>query len=319
MRFLLLAVIGLFLQDSRPSTQSEAVTLNAEALKLVEAKKFDDAIVMIDRARKLAPSDEVITRNAARILTRRAQARFEAGESDSAETDLARALEVAPKETATRVQLAIVFRSRGDLERARREIQRALADEPGSSAAHEELGRIAYEDEDLASATEELDKAVKLDPARAAALQSYREKLERESKVEGTCRPVRRGSFVVKYDHQKFKDGGEVVLGYLDAAEALSRRTLGHVPARDVTVILYSREDFTATTGAHGWAGGLFDGKIRLPVRNFEQTRDSIKKTIAHEYTHLVVRDLCRKCPVWLNEGLAQLAEEKSLTSAREV
>jgi tetratricopeptide (TPR) repeat protein len=318
MRLALLAVIGLFAQDSRQSAQAEAVALNSEALKLVEAKKFDEAFVAIEKARKLAPSDDVITRNAARILTRRAQAGFEAGTLEAAEADLNRALEIAPKETMTRITLAMLFRSRGEPDRARREVQRALADEPGSAAAFEELGRVAYEEEDLTAALQALDTALKLDPSRAAAIQSFRDKVEREAKIETTCKPVVRGQFIVKFDDQKFRDVGEVVLGFLDAAEAQARRTLGHVPSRNVTVILYSREDFTATTGAHGWAGGLFDGKIRLPVRNFEQTRDSIKRTIAHEYTHLVVRDLTRKCPIWLNEGLAQLAEEKSLAAARE-
>jgi hypothetical protein len=150
-------------------------------------------------------------------------------------------------------------------------------------------------------------------------MKSFREKLERESRIEASWNQSVRGSFIVKYDDQRFKDVGEAVLGFLDAAEDLSRQTLGHVPSRRVTVVLYSHEDFTNTTGAHAWAGGLFDGKIRLPIRNFALTKDSIKHTIAHEYTHLVIRDLCRKCPIWLNEGLAQLAEGKPLPVAREV
>src|SRR5262245_46688553 len=120
MRLLILAVIGLFAQDSKPSPQSEAVALNAEALKLVEAKKFDDALVVIERARKLSPSDDVIARNTARILTRRAQSRYESSAFDGAEADLNHALEIAPKETMTRVTLAMVFRSRGEPDRARK-------------------------------------------------------------------------------------------------------------------------------------------------------------------------------------------------------
>jgi tetratricopeptide (TPR) repeat protein len=323
---------GLPAQESRPASQpdsgsparpeprrgDDAVSVNAEALKLVEARKFDEALAMIEKAQKLAPADDVIARNAARILTRRAQARFEAGELDAAEADLRRALEIAPKESLSRVQLAIVFRARGEPDRARREVERVLQDEPGSGAAHEELAHIFYEEEDLQGAADEMEKAIKLEPARLASLQAFKDKLDREIKVEALWPKVEREPFVVKYDDQKFSQVGQVVLGFLQAAESVARRTLGHVPARRVTLIMYGQQDFAATTGAHSWAGGLFDGKIRLPVRNFEHNKEAIRKTIAHEYTHLVVRDLCRKCPVWLNEGLAQLAEEKSLSQARE-
>jgi tetratricopeptide (TPR) repeat protein len=320
MRPLILAVVALFAQDSRPATQpADATSLNAEALRLVEAKRFDEALLTIERARKLAPSEEIIATNQARILTRRAQARFEAGDSEAAEADLVLALGVAPKEVISRVQLALILRTRGELDRARKEVQRALADEPSSAAAFEELARISYEEEDLIGAAEALETSIKLDPARKASLQAFRDKLEKEAKIESSWFRAVRGSFVVKYDDQKFKDVGETVLGYLDAAETRARETFGQTPSRGVTLILYGQQDFTATTGAHGWTGGLFDGKIRLPVRNFAETRDSIRRTIAHEYTHLVVRDLNRKCPVWLNEGLAQIAEEKSLKSARDV
>ena len=224
MRPLFLAVVAIFAQDSRPATQpSDHLALNTEALRLVEAKRFDEALAMIERARKLAPNEEVISTNLARILTRRAQARFEGGDPDAAEADLVAALEAAPKEVITRVQLAIILRSRGDLDRARKQIQRALADEPSCAAAFEELARISYEEEDLIGAGEALDTALKLDPCRKAALQAFREKLEKETKIESSWYRAERGAFVVKYDDQKFKDVGETVLGYLDAAEARAR------------------------------------------------------------------------------------------------
>jgi tetratricopeptide (TPR) repeat protein len=305
-------------QESRLATQpSDASGLNSEALKLVEAKKFDEALALIERAKKLSPTDPVLATNHARILTRRAQARFESGDVDAAQGDLENGLIIAPAENLTRVQLAIVFRTKGECDQARREIQRVLEADPKCSQAWEELARIEYDAEDLPAASEALATALKLDPTREGPLKEFREKLEREAKLEGAWYRAVRGQFVVKYDDQHLKDVGETVLGYLDQAEAIARQTLGHVPSRRVTVVLYSHEDFTSTTGAHAWAGGLFDGKIRLPVRNFALTRESIRHTIAHEYMHLVVRDLTRKCPTWLNEGLAQIAEGKPFAVAR--
>ena len=150
MRPLLLAIVVLFAQSwaarssscpSRrtrgPATQpSDAVALNAEALRLVEAKKFDEALAMIERARKLAPIGRRHRRRTARaILTRRAQARFEGGDLDAAEADLvARARDRAEGECSAASSSRIILRSRGELDRARREVQRALVDDPSCAA-----------------------------------------------------------------------------------------------------------------------------------------------------------------------------------------
>ena len=95
--------------------------------------------------------------------------------------------------------------------------------------------RISYEEEDLIAAGEALETALKLDPSRKAALQSFREKLEKEAKIESAWYRAERGAFVVKYDDQQFKDVGETVLGYLDAAEARARGDVrtGPVAPRD--------------------------------------------------------------------------------------
>jgi hypothetical protein len=74
-------------------------------------------------------------------------------------------------------------------------------------------------------------------------------------------------------------------------------------------VVLYTRDDYDTATGAHAWTGGLFDGKVRLPVRNFRDAAREIESTLAHEMTHWYVREIAPKCPLWLNEGMAQLQE----------
>ena len=60
-------------------------------------------------------------------------------------------------------------------------------------------------------------------------------------------------------------------------------------------------------TGAEEWVGGLYDGAIRVPVRNFTASEGEIRKKLFHEYTHVAVRSVTNRCPTWLNEGLGSL------------
>ena len=69
-----------------------------------------------------------------------------------------------------------------------------------------------------------------------------------------------------------------------------------------------------------GWAGGLYDGKIRLPVAQGVRQPEQLRGAIFHEYCHHLVHLLTGgQCPTWLNEGLAQTAEGIPLGRARQV
>ncbi len=82
--------------------------------------------------------------------------------------------------------------------------------------------------------------------------------------------------------------------------------------------VLYDRDAFDTVTGIGEWAGGAYDGTIRVPVRNFPRDRKRIRGTLRHELVHAFIDHVGgRQIPGWLNEGLAQyLAEETA--AARE-
>jgi hypothetical protein len=66
-------------------------------------------------------------------------------------------------------------------------------------------------------------------------------------------------------------------------------------------------------TDAPGWSGGLFDGKIRIPIGGIEKETPGLRMLLYHEYTHAVVRAITPRCPTWLNEGLAQYFEGRQI------
>lgn len=307
---------GAAAQESRPA-EEDAPALTVAALKCADEGRFDDALALLEKARAARPDERMTTVNLARMYGRRALHRARADRFAEAESDLERGMALAPEERHLRVLRAGIWRERGEIFRAEAELGRVLTEEPSLAAAFEELARCKYDDDDLVGAVDALDAAEKLDPPRAAKLTSFREKLRREFEAEKEFDRVERGAFVVKFDGKEFRSAAEATLDLLDAAERRARDWFAHVPGRRTTAVLYTRKDFAAATGAHGWTGGLFDGKIRLPVRNFAATRASVAKTLVHEYMHLVVRDLTKRCPTWLNEGLAQLAEGVEPSSAR--
>ncbi len=77
--------------------------------------------------------------------------------------------------------------------------------------------------------------------------------------------------------------------------------------------VLYDREAFDRVTGIGEWAGGAYDGTIRIPVRHFQRDRNRIRQTLRHELVHAFVEEVGgRAVPGWLNEGLAQYLAESN-------
>ena len=81
---------------------------------------------------------------------------------------------------------------------------------------------------------------------------------------------------------------------------------LSTYPTSVITVILYTRDQFRDITRSPAWAGGAFDGRIKLPVQGALQNSAEFERVLAHEFTHALIQSLAaRGVPTWLHEGLA--------------
>ena len=86
---------------------------------------------------------------------------------------------------------------------------------------------------------------------------------------------------------------------------------------RRLRVVLYRAEDFTRLTGLGHWAGGVFDGTIRVPI-GAEGVDPRLDGVLRHELSHAFVERLGGgACPAWLKEGLAQILEERRFDRRR--
>ncbi|MCP5108947.1 MAG: tetratricopeptide repeat protein, partial [bacterium] len=141
-------------------------------------------------------------------------------------------------------------------------------------------------------------------------LQSLRNKLKREQQVMKGYGSTKKPNFKVlfsKFEHQEVK---ETVLDILKEAFRTIGREINFYPRQSITVILYNEKGFFDVTRAPGWAGGLYDGKIRIPVKGVEGRERMLKRILFHEYTHALVHAITPRCPRWLNEGLAEYFSE---------
>jgi tetratricopeptide (TPR) repeat protein len=199
---------------------------------------------------------------------------------------------------------------------AERELTKAAELNPGDATAYQVLGELFYRRDDLETAVSYWEKAVELNPA-AADIRARLERLRKEHRTEKDFNRDVTSHFLVKYEGREKIEAGRIVLRILEDAYGSVGRGLSYYPDRELQVILYSGKQFQEVTDAPGWSGGIYDGKIRIPIGGIEQETPGLRKLLYHEYTHAVVRSITPNCPTWLNEGLAQYFEGREFDSSQ--
>jgi tetratricopeptide (TPR) repeat protein len=209
---------------------------------------------------------------------------------------------------AAHLGLGMAYFHLRDDQYAERELNRALEINPREATAYQFLGELYYRKDDLDSAASYWEKAVELDPS-SSGLRARLERIRREHKTEKEFNRDVTSHFLVKYEGREKIEAGRIVLRILEDAYGEIGRALTYYPDREIQVILYSDQQFQEVTDAPGWSGGIYDGKIRIPIGGINQKTSGLRRTLYHEYTHAVVRSITPRVPTWLNEGLAQYFE----------
>ena len=239
------------------------------------------------------------------------------GDYQAARDSFEGALRITDSEADGHLGLGIAYFHLKDDRLAERELTRAIEINPKESTAYQVLGELYYAKDDLEAAASAWEKAVELNPSNAN-LKARLERIRREHKTEKDFNRDVTSHFLTKYEGREKIEAGKIVLRILEDAYGEIGRALQYYPSNEIQVILYSSQQFQEVTDAPGWSGGIYDGKIRIPIGGIEQETPGLRRLLYHEYTHAAVRAIAPRCPTWLNEGLAQYFEGREVDARQQ-
>lgn len=224
----------------------------------------------------------------------------------------------------------------GELEAAVELFERCHAAQPERDVFRrnlaEALVRLARHEHDveheLAPAIEHLARAIELVPDRedTDSMRAVLERWKKEAELESNHATDLSLYFELSYDSERadILADSQAVLDHLERAYGDLRDWFGADPViadgrPKIRVVLYDRSGFDHLTGLGDWAGGVFDGTVRISVEDLAAERSGWERVLRHELVHAFVYEVGgASVPGWLNEGLAQwLEDESSGTAAR--
>ena len=179
---------------------------------------------------------------------------------------------------------------------------------------HHIIGKARYFREELDGAIEEFEKALAI--RDAPHIRASLELAMRDARTSDGFSRRRLSHFIVRYEGETMEDVGRMAIDALERDYASLASQLGFQPEEPVSVILYTRRSYGEISGGGWhWSGGLFDGKIRLPVQGVHWGDEYIRRTLHHELTHAFFYSRTGgHDPRWLNEGLAEYAAGERTT-----
>ncbi len=116
--------------------------------------------------------------------------------------------------------------------------------------------------------------------------------------------------FTVRISGAGAARSAEAVVGILEEAYLTVCGAMAANPDGKVPVILYTDREFREETGLPEWVGGAYDGTIHLPLAGLDPTAPRARNVVVHEFVHAFNFQVAGgRCPLWLDEGLAQYFE----------
>lgn len=202
------------------------------------------------------------------------------------------------------IGLGFCYFSLSQYEDAEEAYLKALDLSPEDFQANSMLGEICYITNRLTEAMKYWVAALKILPENNYAKRRL-EGLKKTIHLSADHEKEEAMIFSVSFDGSRKPHLRDLVLNMLIEISEQIDQELQLYPNRQIPVILLTNKAFADITGSPGWAGGAYEGHIKIPIDRY--AIEPLRQVLTHEYIHAVIYDLLAyRCPWWLNEGIAQ-------------
>jgi tetratricopeptide (TPR) repeat protein len=197
-------------------------------------------------------------------------------------------------------------------------LEPALKQNPKDARLLALAGHAAYSSDDPRRALAYWRDSLDLSP-NAALEQKYKQ-VEKEIGADKSGEKSYGMRFLLRYDTAVASpELARSMVAALDEEFSRIQFELGCPADERIVTIVQSREAYRASSGAAEWSGGLYDGRIRIPIAPSRQIDPETRRTFAHEIVHACMASIGR-WPGWLQEGMAQkLSGEQLYPQQRQV
>lgn len=242
---------------------------------------------------------------------------FEHGNQVAARSYFQAALRYEPDSPTILNYYAVLLVRAGNAMEALPYAERSVRAAPDSPDALTVLGCVQFAADHNQDAMRTWKHALALRPD--ASVQKLLEKAQREASAEENYSQHDSVHFTLHYEGEQTTEAfRSQLLSTLESDYDDLTRELGIAPRNAIPVVLYTGQAFFDVTQAPSWSGAVNDGKLRIPVEGLASVTPQLARVLKHELAHSFINQLTGgRCPQWLNEGVAQVIEPKSLTDGR--
>lgn len=308
--------------DSAPASNSSAdknLGANLAAPKLSSANVAEiapDGKITPDRLAKIEASGNKSALAVALVLL--AIQEQQHGNTDDALAHMEHAVSLEPDSGDIEATYAWLLLKQERASLAQGYAEDAVRKNPNSAFTHKVLAIAYYKNDKVQAAVDEFKKAKELDP-KDPEIDAYLKAVSRQAKAEADFRSDASTHFNMRYEGDKASPKlREQILLVLERHFDDLVSTMGLLPRDPIVVVLYTNQTYFDVTLAPTWTAALNDGKLRIPIEGLTSVTPDLSRVLKHELAHSFIRQATNgRCPVWLNEGLAQLVEPQSAAKYR--
>ena len=242
---------------------------------------------------------------------------FEHGNLPQAKRYLERALTFQADSSTILNYYAMALVRSGNAAAALSYAERSVRANPNSADAYTVLGFVQFSADRTKEAVRSWKRSLEIRPD--PVVEQYLAKAQRETTTEADFSQRESSHFTLRYEGKQTSEQlRRELVATLESQYDDLVRTLGVAPRASIPVILYTEQAFFDVTHAPSWSGAVNDGKLRIPISGITSMTSDLARVLKHELAHSFVSQATGgRCPTWLNEGIAQAVEPKTVQYGR--